>query len=129
MIDSLILEGDNTTPQINFNAGSGVFKMGGVAVPEDIRELSVPVMDWLKEYCGINRPSTELMLFFEYVNTATTKFLFTVCEKLNRYYVMGNKVKLTWKYVRGDLEMLELGEEIFEDFECPTEIIAVEQND
>lgn len=126
-MNSLIIAGDKTTPRINFNPGSGMFEMGGLAVPEDVRELSEPVMQWLEKYCASPKRATELTLFFEYINTAATKFLFQVCEILNNTHGQDSRVKLIWKYHRGDIEMLELGEEVFEDFNCLTEIVAVDE--
>lgn len=123
----LIVEGDKFTPRINFDPVSGVLEMSGLAVPEDVRELSDPVMKWLTNYFITPQPSTELTLFFEYINTAATKFIFQICEFLDNANGHDTKVKLIWKYFRGDSEMLELGKEIFEDFNCVAEIIAVDK--
>jgi hypothetical protein len=126
-MNSLIVEGDKSTPKINLDPVSGLLEMSGLAVPEDVRDLSSPVMKWLTSYCSSPKPSTELTLFFEYINTAATKFIFQVCEFLDDAHGHDTNVKLIWKYFRGDSEMLELGEEMFEDFNCVTEIVAVDE--
>ncbi len=126
-MNSLIVEGDKSTPKINLDPVSGLLEMSGLAVPEDVRDLSAPVMKWLTNYCSSPKPSTELTLFFEYINTAATKFIFQVCKFLDDAHGCDTNVKLIWKYFRGDSEMLELGEEMFEDFNCVTEIVAVDE--
>lgn len=127
-MNELKITGSESMPFVLFNPESGSLKMGGVAIPENIKEFSKPVLDWLGKYCIAPKAATELNLFFEYLNTAATKFVFQVCQLLNDTHGKKNcRVKLIWRYQRGDLEMLELGQEIFEDFSCLTEIKAVDE--
>lgn len=126
-MEPLVMGGSETMPRINFNARTGTFQMGGVAIPEDVRDITGPVLKWMDEYNQSPKPATELIFDFEYLNTAATKFVFLLCEKLNDLHGQNNcRVKLVWKYSRGDIEMLELGEEVLDGFECITSIVAVD---
>ncbi len=127
-MDSLIIKGDETTPSVNLNAKTGHLSICGVAIPEDVRELSKPIIKWIEDYSANPKLATELVLDFEYLNTAATKMVFQVCENVGSIHNINNcKVKLVWKYVRGDIEMLELGEEVLDSFDCITELIAVDK--
>jgi hypothetical protein len=121
----LFIQGDETTPTIDFNNTTGVLKMSGVAIPEDVREFFKPIRDWVNNYLNHPQPATEMILHFEYLNTAASKMVFLLCEAISALH--GNEgchVKLIWKYHRGDNEMRELGEEILEQFFCLKEIKA-----
>jgi hypothetical protein len=127
-MEPLIITGDEVTPQINFNAQTGYLYMSGVAIPEDVRTMFKPVKDWIQEYAENPQPATELCFYFEYLNTAATKMVFELSDIISAIHGREDcRVKLTWQYTRGDLEMHELGEEIIEEFFCLTEIQAVDE--
>jgi hypothetical protein len=123
----LIIKGDETTPLVDFNAQTGVLVMGGLAIPEDVKAMFSPMKMWIEEYSKKPQPATELILHFEYLNTAATKIVFELSNMISNLHSLENcRVKITWQYSRGDLEMLELGEEILEEFICLTEIKAID---
>ncbi len=127
-MDHLIIQPDEVTPEVHFNPDSGVLEMQGVAIPEDVREMSLPIIEWVEEYSKKPCPATELILFFDYLNTAASKMVYQLCDMLSDLHGNeANNVKIIWKYYRGDIEMLELGEEILETFICFKEIVAVER--
>jgi len=124
-MEPFIIQGDETTPTVDFNHTTGVLKMSGVAIPEDVREFFKPIKEWVNSYAANPQPATELILQFEYLNTAASKMIFILCETISAIHGNENyRAKLTWKYLRGDNEMHELGEEIFEQFYCLKEIVA-----
>lgn len=126
-MESLILSGDEVSPHVNFNAETGILVMKGVAIPENVKEMFEPMNKWLQEYMNAPRSATELIIYFDYLNTAASKMVYNICDKLSDMHgEEETNVKITWKYTRGDVEMLELGEEILEQFVCFKEIIAVE---
>ena len=124
----LIIEGDDITPRVDFNADTGILFMGGLAIPEDVRTMFAPLKEWINEYIQAPKPATELQFYFEYLNTAATKMIFDIGNTISQLYAKEDcRVKVVWKYTRGDLEMYELGEEMIDEFICLTEIIAVDQ--
>lgn len=123
----LIIQGNETTPDVVFDAEKGRLEMSGVAIPEDVREMSQPILAWIDSYIKKPRPATELILFFEYLNTAASKMVYNICDKLSEIHGREEyNVRITWKYHRGDSEMLELGEDILEPIICLKNILAVE---
>jgi hypothetical protein len=128
-MEALHILGDETTPLVDFDAATGVLKMSGVAIPEDVREFFKPIKNWVTTYAKHPQSATELILDFEYLNTAASKMVFEMCDIVSAIHGSENyRVKLTWKYHRGDIEMLELGEEIFEQFFCLKEIQAIDNH-
>ncbi|MBN1118854.1 MAG: DUF1987 domain-containing protein [Bacteroidales bacterium] len=124
---SLIIKGDDVSPDVNFNPETGILEMKGVAIPEDVRDMFEPIIKWLKEYIGNPKTATELILYFDYLNTAASKMIYQICDMISDLH--GNEEynsKITWKYNRGDSEMLELGEDLMESFVCLKNILAVE---
>lgn len=126
-MDPLIVSGDTVTPTVKFDANAGRLLMEGVAIPEDVREMFDPIRAWVSEYAENPQASTELVFFIEYMNTAATKMVFELGNMVSEIHKRENcSAKIVWQYVRGDLEMHELGEEMIEEFTCLTEIKAVD---
>lgn len=127
-MEPLIIQGDENTPDVNFDGKTGQLTMKGIAIPEDIREIFVPIKEWLAKYQESPQPATELLLFFEYLNTAASKMVFEIGSTISELHARDNcRVKIIWQYTRGDSEMHELGEEMIEDFFCLTEISVVDE--
>lgn len=129
IMEPLLIQGDEITPAVNFDPKTGILEMKGVAIPEDVRETFDPIKLWLEEYVANPPGATQLIFYFDYLNTAASKMIYVICEKVCELY--GNKdckVKIVWKYNRGDHEMLELGEEILEPFACLKDIVAVDHH-
>lgn len=126
-MENLIIEGNETTPYVRFDTQKGEFKMGGVAIPEDIRELYFPIKSWLANYSISNSANGAFEFYFEYLNTAATKMIYEMCNLINKISSVRNGVSIKWFYQRGDTEMYEIGEEVLSHFDCPTQIIALEE--
>jgi hypothetical protein len=128
-MENFEIKGDETTPTINFDANTGLLRMSGVAIPEDVRSFFAPIKKWINIYLAAPQAATDLVLHFDYLNTAASKMVFEICDIISALH--GNEdynVKITWKYFRGDNEMRELGEEILDQFFCFKEILAVDEH-
>ena len=127
-METLIIKGDEVTPSVNFNANTGLLAMSGLAIPEDVRSMFTPIKEWLIDYSKSPQPATELQFYFEYLNTAASKMVFEIGNIVSELHARDNcRVKILWKYQRGDSEMYELGEEMIEEFVCLTEVLAVDE--
>lgn len=127
-MESLIIQADENTPSINFNPKTGRLVMEGLAVPENVHELFNPIKDWIEHYSESPRPATELVFFFEYLNTAASKMVFEIGNIVSNLHGRDDcDVKIIWQYTRGDIEMLELGEEMLEEYLCLTKIQAMDE--
>lgn len=128
-MQNLEIKGDEATPSVFFDAEAGLLKISGVAIPEDVRGFFAPIKKWVNDYSLAPQRATELVFHFDYLNTAASKMVFELCDIVSALHGREDcNVKLTWKYLRGDVEMHELGEEIFEPFFCFKQIIAVDEH-
>ncbi|MBN2485108.1 MAG: DUF1987 domain-containing protein [Bacteroidales bacterium] len=128
-MENFDIKGDETTPTVKFDATTGLLKMSGVAIPEDVRTFFAPIRKWVNNYLDSPQAATELILHFDYLNTAASKMVFELCDIISGLHGREDcNVKITWKYFRGDNEMRELGEEVLEQFYCFKEILAVDEH-
>jgi hypothetical protein len=125
-METLFIEGNETTPYVNYDSQNGIFRMGGVAIPEDVRELYGPIKSWLSNFSTTIKPNSTFEFYFEYLNTAATKMIYEMCNLIDKISTVKDGIKIKWFYHRGDSEMFELGEEVLSHFTCKSEIIAVD---
>ena len=110
----MIIAATNRTPEITFS-GSGC-SIKGECYPEDITELSKPVMKQM----ATDLTQTDLYnLHIElyYFNSSSAKFLFDVFDFLDYQAGQGKDISVTWFYRQDDDSMEEAGEEFQEDVE------------
>lgn len=62
-------------------------------------------MDYSKKYRG----NTRITLGFEYINTSSMKWIYTLLRELSQEKEIASKARITWYYERGDEDMKELG--------------------
>jgi hypothetical protein len=117
-MESLLIQSTEDTPQVNFNASTGILEISGRSLPEDASGFYAPVMDWLKAYKTSPNSTSILVMKLEYFNTASSKIIldvFTTIEKIS------NDRKVIWHYDKDDEDMLEAGQEFSEIVEVPFE--------
>ena len=122
----LVQKGNETTPYVNFNNSKGKFEMGGIAIPENVYDVFNPIKEWLNTYSTIQNESPEFEFYFEYLNTSATKMVFDIFSIIDQMTTGASTAKIKWYYNRGDVEMLELGEEMLDEIDCASEIIALD---
>jgi len=108
----MIIAATNRTPEIIFSASGCTVK--GECYPEDITELSKPVMKKLaKDLAQSDAYSINIEL--HYFNSSSAKFLFDVFEFLDNAASQGKEIEVTWFYRQDDDSMEEAGGEFQED--------------
>jgi hypothetical protein len=110
------------TPEISFNAQSGVMSIQGRSMPEDIAGFFDPIALWLKEYMENPAENTNFRIYFEYYNSSTARRLTELIFDLEKIRSQGKHVKITWCYKSGDFIMKENGEEIGSVIDLPFEL-------
>ena len=55
-----------TTPYVNFDPDTGVIRMEGRSIPENVIDFYQPILRWIDEY-ATNQPETIVHLKFEYL--------------------------------------------------------------
>jgi len=105
---------DVLKPGVILDIESNQFVISGKSCPENVVEFYQPVLDWLDEYK--NNPLEETIFEFKlhYYNTASSKMLFIIMQKLESIEEKGHKVLIKWFYPEDDEALMEAGQE-FDD--------------
>jgi len=122
-MDNLIINPTISTPFVNFDLKTGIFKLSGVSRPEDVMDYYRPVMDWL-EKLTINVMANKdgssdlkkivLIYKLDYFNTASSKFINKITRELSNLREAGTELSVQWHYEEGDEQMREDGEYLSE---------------
>lgn len=127
-MDNLKIDGTKQTPEIDFDAASGILKISGRSIPENTFEFFNPVLVWLDEY-GTQAPDSIIAkINLEYFNTSSSKYILEVLKRLKNLLKDGKNVLVQWFYEEDDEEMMETGEDYEDVSGLPFEIIALEED-
>ncbi len=116
-MDTLISKGIENTPSIILDKENGIFEISGRSLPENAALIYNPVLEWIKTYSAAPNPTTELVLKFEYLNTASSKLILDIFSALGP--IKGSKI--LWYFHDDDEDMEEVGEELSELTDIPFE--------
>ncbi len=121
-------------PEISLNAESAIMEFKGKSWPEDTHGVYEPVMNWIIAYknhlANLNKDELPEIIHckfeFIYLNSATSvvirEFLESVMDIQN---LVGCDVKVVWKYIEMDLDILSLGNELEDYTELDFEMIPI----
>ncbi|MEQ8910624.1 MAG: DUF1987 domain-containing protein [Vicingaceae bacterium] len=109
------------TPEIDFNADSGVLLISGKSYPADAIEFYQPIIEWSKEYVNNPAKKTELICEIEYLNSASQKQLVELLLTFKPLYDAKKDFLVRWKYEEGDDDILSVGELVEHELEIPFE--------
>jgi hypothetical protein len=113
------------TPWIILEEGT-IFIMGR-SIPENPGVFYRPVHEWISSYSHENLQRTRIELGFEYINTSSTKWIFTILKELSEMKDMLKNARVNWYYEQGDEDMCELGFILRSLVECPFVVIEVDE--
>lgn len=123
--DKYISEPTKRTPWIILESGK-IFIMGR-SIPENPGDFYRPVHEWISEFARKNSQKAEIVLGFEYINTSSTKWIFTILKELSGMEEIEAHASVTWYYELGDEDLCELGMILRSLVDCP--FILVEVNE
>jgi hypothetical protein len=112
------------TPWIILEPGR-IFIMGR-SIPENPNDFYRPVQTWVTEYARNYTEKSKIELGFEYINTSSIKWIFTILRELSEMKEIVKNANVTWYYERGDEDMCELGFILRSLVECPFIVVEVE---
>jgi hypothetical protein len=112
------------TPWIILEPGR-IFIMGR-SIPENPNDFYRPVQAWVTEYARNYNEKSKIELGFEYINTSSIKWIFTILRELSEMKEIVKNANVTWYYERGDEDMCELGFILRSLVECPFIVVEVE---
>lgn len=107
--DEVYIEGNIKIPEIYLNRHTGVLQLKGRSLPENAKELYLPVIKWIDHYLANPCDSTSLLFNLEYFNTSSSKMLTEIIKKLKQLDLSGKTLSVEWHYPSDDEDILELG--------------------
>ncbi len=113
------------TPWIILEPGR-IFIMGR-SIPENPGDFYRPVREWVSEYANDYAEKSKIDLGFEYINTSSTKWIFTLLRELSEMKEIAKNASVTWYYEHGDEDMCELGFILRSLVECPFIVVEVDE--
>ncbi len=124
-MDNITMEGSAKTPEISFDASTGVFNLKGRSIPENSVEFYKPVLEWLDQYATQSQAKTVLNVQLEYFNTSSSKCILDLLKKFEK--ISGNSdVIINWHYESDDEDMMETGEDYKEIIKVPFNMVEIE---
>ncbi len=123
----LHLDGSPKTPEIDFDADSGVLVLRGRSIPENSVEFYAPLNQWLEEYEGSPNQKTTLDMKLEYFNTSSSKCILDLFKRLEKMNGGATEVHVNWYFETEDEDMAEAGEDYQAIVELPFSIIEVDE--
>ncbi len=117
-MDSIKIEAQERSPEIDFDFSANRFLIKGESYPEDVAAFYGPVIGELEEHLA-TLDGAEVSYTFEliYFNSSSAKVLMGLFETLDEAAENGNQVIIIWVYEADDDNMEEMGEEFAEDLE------------
>jgi len=116
------------TPEIIFNPKSGILEISGRSIPENTLDFYKPVIKWIEEYASNPAEKTVFKIYYEYLNTSSSKYLFEIFRILEKIKTTENQVVIEWYYEEDVEEMLESGEDYADLINIPFEIKVMKEN-
>ena len=113
------------TPWIILEPGR-IFIMGR-SIPEDPGVFYRPVYEWVSEYIKSYTDKTKIEFGFEYINTTSTKWVYTILKELSEMKDIEENAMVKWYYEQGDEDMCELGFILRSLVECPFVVVEVDE--
>ena len=113
------------TPWVLLEPGR-IFIMGR-SIPENPGEFYRPVQNWIEDYVKNYMGKTVITLGFEYINTSSTKWIFSLLKVLSEIKDIQNNASVKWYYENGDEDMGELGFILRSLVDCPFVVVEVSQ--
>jgi len=111
-------------PGIVLDKEAGVFEMSGKACPEDPIEFYQPIFNWLDEYAENPAEKTVFNFKMTYYNTASSKVLMMIMQRLEEIADAGNDVLIRWHFPEDDEDMEEAGDDFDDMIEIEFEKVS-----
>jgi hypothetical protein len=70
---------------------------------------------------------SKIELGFEYINTSSIKWIFTILKELSEMKEIVKNASVTWYFEHGDEDMCELGFILRSLVECPFVVVEVDE--
>ncbi|CVK21479.1 DUF1987 domain-containing protein [Sporomusa sphaeroides] len=122
-MERLYRAGTKSSPEVDFNPGTGILKVSGQSYPENASGFYQDIFIWLKDYLTANHGRVVMELNISYMNTSSTKCLMDIIYMLEDAFAEGSDICINWYYSAKNRSMLECGEEFREELSMEFNLI------
>jgi hypothetical protein len=123
-MDVLRISPSKNTPEIIL-LPSGIIKIRGRSIHENVTEFFSPVEDWMSGYILDPADVTCVDLSLEYFNSASAKVLIHLLQKITYVSLKHKKFIFNWYYEDGDEDIFERGEYFSSVLDVPFNFIKL----
>lgn len=121
----LFIQERDFIPGVILDKEKNKFEMTGKACPENMEEFYDPIFKWLDEYIETPNEITDFHINLQYYNTASSKAILKIMQKLEKLHNKNKAVKIFWHYDAEDEELLIAGEDYAELISIPFEFVKI----
>jgi len=101
----------NATPKsLEVKFIGGLIEIKGCSIINDPKVFFKPIQNWVSKYIKDPQEETIINIRIEYIDSASTKFIFEILKSLEVLIENGKKVEINWYYDLNDPEIMEVGE-------------------
>jgi hypothetical protein len=119
------IEPTKVTPEVLFLEGH--LEIRGRSISENSTDFYRPLEEWVASYVEQTELRTRVIFSFEFINTASTKWVYAIVKRLALYRHVRDLVSIEWYYEKGDDDQYELGQIIHSFIDCPFIFYETEQ--
>jgi hypothetical protein len=119
------IEPTKVTPEVLFLEGH--LEIRGRSISENSTDFYRPLEEWVASYVEQTELRTRVIFSFEFINTASTKWVYAIVKRLALYRNVRDLVSIEWYYEKGDDDQYELGQIIHSFIDCPFIFYETEQ--
>ncbi len=102
---------DKTAKTLEVSCIAGKMNFTGCSITNDPKVFFTPIKNWVRDYLKKPEKLTEVNLKFDYIDTASVKYVFEILSDLKDIpQTKGHSVIVNWYFDYDDPEILELGE-------------------
>lgn len=126
-MENIKIAGTAKTPDLSFDATTGVFDIKGRSIPENSVEFYKPILEWLDAYAQNVQPKTIANIQLEYFNTSSSKCILDVLKKFEAIAKAGSDIVVRWHYESDDEDMQEAGQDYKDIIKVPFELVEIDE--
>ena len=118
-METLLIDGTEETPQVEFNTETSVYSISGRSLPEDATKFYDQLVDLVKAFSEKPKSEFTLNINLDYFNSSSAKQLVELMILLEALDKKECKVKIIWLYEEEDELMETRGKEIESIIDLP----------
>jgi hypothetical protein len=116
----IVINSTINTPEVRIEPGKVEIK--GRSIPEDSFDFYLPVIEYITSYLKLDLAKTEVVVYLEYINSSSKKFLTAILNLFEESYLNGKEIYVIWQYDEDDEAIYELGNDIKSFIKLPIQL-------